>query len=287
MIKHFKWRLVFDGITLPIKVTARPVDVKVEEAEINYLHGKMWLPGSPERAGVIHYTLFEPHDLWQGTKDVQLVLKDMYESDLEYWTLKNATVDGKMIAYKDVVYENTMSKKEKKKLPPRAVPNRDDYYMGEAFWIASKSKDPRTQVGARLVSDHNDPISTGYNGPPKNINDNSIDWDRPAKYPFVIHAEDNAIKRAKRKGECLKGATLYVTAPPCKACMLDIVEAEIARVVYFRPKTDSGSLLANDEEWATTQEIAKLGCVRLDQFQGNLNWMRDRIAWMESIGVFG
>jgi dCMP deaminase len=174
----------------------------------------------------------------------------------------------------------------KKKVPPREVPTRDEYYMGEAFWIASKSKDPRTQVGAVLVGANNDPISTGYNGPPRIINDNDIDWDRPAKYPYIVHAEDNAIKRAKRKID-LRGATLYVTAPPCKACMLDIVDAEIARVVYFRPKTDSGSLLANDEEWATTQDIARRGMVRLDQFQGNLNWMRDRIAWMESIGVFG
>ena len=178
-----------------------------------------------------------------------------------------------------------MSKKQKK-VPPRQVPNRDEYYMGEAFWIASKSKDPRTQVGCRIVGVENDPISTGYNGPPKKINDNSIDWDRPAKYPFIIHAEDNAIKRAKKKGECLRNATVYITAPPCKACMLDLVEAEVSKVVYFRPKTDSGSLLANNEEWTCTQEIARLGGVQLEQFKGNLNWMRDRIAWMESIGVF-
>jgi hypothetical protein len=68
--------------------------------------------------------------------------------------------------------------------------------------------------------------------------------------------------------------------------MLDIVEAEISRVVYFRPKTDSGSLLANDEEWTITQEIAKAGSVQLDRFFGNLNWMRDRIKCMEELGAF-
>ena len=210
----------------------------------------------------------------------------MRGEDIEHWTLKDASANGDLISYKDVSYENIMSKKEKKKVLPRVVPNRDDYYMGEAFIIASKAKDPRTQIGCRIVSANNDPISTGYNGPPKRINDNAIDWDRPAKYPYIIHAEDNAIKRAKKKGEGLVGATVYVTGPPCKACMLDIVEAEIARVVYFRPKADSGSLLANNEEWETTQEIAKAGGVRLDRFQGNLNWLRDRMESLKELGVF-
>jgi dCMP deaminase len=175
----------------------------------------------------------------------------------------------------------------KKKIPPRTVPTRDEYYLGKAFWIACKSKDPRTQVGAVIIAADNDPISTGYNGPPKRINDSAINWDRPDKYPFIIHAEDNAIKRAKKKQAVLLGSTLYVTGPPCRACMLDIVEAEIARVVFFRPKLEPGSMLNDDSEWKITQEIAQLGQVRLEEFQGNLNWMRDRIPWMESIGVFG
>lgn len=283
MIKHFKWRLVFDGEKLPVKIDARPRQFDIEETEINYLHGKMWLPTS-DRCGSISITLFEPHDLWEGSPNVELHLLSMFGEDIEYWTLEKATVSNNVISYKNIKYESAMSKKEKKKVPPRAVPSRDEYYMGEAFIIASKSKDPRTQVGCRIVSKNNDPLSTGYNGPPQNINDTAIDWDRPEKYPYIVHSEDNAIKRAKKKK--LRGATVYVTAPPCKSCMLDIVDAKVARVVYFRPKTDSGSLLANNEEWETTQNIAKLGGVRLDQFQGNLNWLRDRIESLKELGAF-
>lgn len=176
----------------------------------------------------------------------------------------------------------------KKMMPPREVMSRDEYYLGRAFITAAKSKDPRTQVGAMIVSANNKPLSSGYNGPPKNIPDTDIDWDRPAKYPFIIHAEDNAIKFANKSGfaSLLVGATLYVTAAPCRTCMLDIVDAEIARVVYFRPKTDPGSLLANSEEWEVTQEIARLGRVNLESFRGNLNWLRDRIAVMAELGVF-
>lgn len=170
-------------------------------------------------------------------------------------------------------------------MKPRQVPDRDSYYMGRAWWASRKSKDPRTQVGAYIVSVNHEPISSGYNGPPAVIPDNSVNWERPFKYSFVHHAEDNAIWFGRHK--CMKDGTIYVTAPPCKACMLDIARTGIKRVVYFRPKTDSGSLIANAEEWQITQQIAYLSLIALEEFQGNLNWMRDDIGVMQSLGVFG
>lgn len=177
------------------------------------------------------------------------------------------------------------------KIPPRKVPSRDDYYMGLAFWIASKSKDPNTQVGAIIVSESNKPLGSGYNGPPSEIDDNKINWgrERAADYMFkkyfvMKHAEDNAIDHSNR--DKLYNATLYVTAPPCDECMKDISSAGIKRVVYFVPESDNNSTLSNDEIWKQTQEIANLSNISLEEFSGDLNWMRDRIIWMDSMGVF-
>ncbi len=183
----------------------------------------------------------------------------------------------------------------KSKVLPRIVPARDDFYMGEAFLIASKSKDPNTQVGAVLISAKNKPISTGYNGPPSTMKDEEVNWARPdknsadplekaGKYPYMIHAEDNAIKHAK--GKKLRGATVYVTAAPCGSCMLDIADAGIARVVFYRPEVDSGSMLADDSKWIVAQDIARRAGVTLEEYCGDLNWIRDRVAWMESVGIF-
>lgn len=173
-----------------------------------------------------------------------------------------------------------------KKVPPRQVPHRDDYYMGLAFWVASKSKDPNTQVGAIIISHDNIPLASGYNGPPRSIIDNSVDWSRPAKYDWVIHAESNAIKHVQSK-DCLKQATVYVTALPCKACMLEMVAVGIKRVVYFSAKKlDEKSSLSDTTGRDKTFEIARSAAVTLDEFRGNLNWMRDHINWMESIGIF-
>ena len=170
-----------------------------------------------------------------------------------------------------------------KRVPPRIVPPRDDFYMGQAFWIAAKSKDPSTQCGAIIVSKNNDPLGTGYNGPPKKINDQGFSWERPEKYSKVVHAEINAIKRSKDE---TVGATLYVTAKPCSDCMLGIVSAEIRRVVYFPYVADSSSMLSNEEIFEETENLADLGQVLSEKFTGNLSWMRDRMKWMEAQGIF-
>ena len=168
----------------------------------------------------------------------------------------------------------------KNKVSPRSVPGRDEFYMGMAFWAAAKSKDPKTQCGAVIVSSQNEPLGWGYNGPPRQIDDNNISWGRPEKYDWINHAETNAIEYSHRS---TKGATIYVTGHPCKDCMLDIVTADIYRVVWFRQKTDGKSQTDPDPK---AIEIAEKGKVKIEEFSGNLNWMRDQIQMMEQSGVF-
>jgi deoxycytidylate deaminase len=69
--------------------------------------------------------------------------------------------------------------------------------------------------------------------------------------------------------------------------MLDIVSAGIKKVVYYRGRHhDTGSMCANPQGFSLTEEIAKRGNVTLQEFKGNLNWMRDRIEWMVFSGIF-
>jgi dCMP deaminase len=176
--------------------------------------------------------------------------------------------------------------KEKKKRPPRNVVSREDYYMGLALWASTRSKDPSTQVGAQIVSAANKPLGKGYNGPPSEIYDTDIDWDRPNKYPFMVHAEINAIDHSDQ--DKLKGSTIYVTGRPCSNCMLRMVTKGITKVVYLDYKIqDTSSMLASDEDWLESLNIAKLARTNLTQFSGNLNWMWDQMERWKDMGVFG
>lgn len=126
-------------------------------------------------------------------------------------------------------------------MEPRIVKPWDEYFIDIAYAVASRSKDPSTQVGAVLVRDRRI-ISTGYNGFPPEVDDKDPkNWERENKYNLIVHAEENAIKFAAESDWCfaddhiygtLDDYTLYVTLHPCVECAAMIVRYMIPRVVY-------------------------------------------------------
>ena len=113
----------------------------------------------------------------------------------------------------------------------------DEYFMGVALLAANRSKDPNTQVGACIVDDNNVIISTGYNGFPVGCSDDEFPWNREGeitKYPFVVHAELNAILNAN--GKSMRGSKIYVALFPCNECAKAIIQAGIKEVVYLSDK---------------------------------------------------
>ena len=115
--------------------------------------------------------------------------------------------------------------------------NWDEYFMGVAMLAAKRSKDPNTQVGACIVSADNIIISTGYNGMPKGCSDDEFPWGRTGeetKYPYVVHAELNAILNAN--GRDLRGSRVYVALFPCNECAKAIIQSGVSEVVYLSDK---------------------------------------------------
>ncbi len=115
----------------------------------------------------------------------------------------------------------------------------DEYFMGIAALTARRSKDPSTQVGACIVSQDNIIMSTGYNGMPKGCSDDEFPWDRDGeqtKYPYVVHAELNAILNAN--GRDLRGSRIYVALFPCNECAKAIIQSGVREVVYLSDKYD-------------------------------------------------
>ena len=113
----------------------------------------------------------------------------------------------------------------------------DEYFMGVAKLAACRSKDPSTQVGACIVSPDDIIISTGYNGMPKGCSDDEFPWEREGeetKYPYVVHAELNAILNAN--GRDLRGSRVYVALFPCNECAKAIIQSGVKEVVYLSDK---------------------------------------------------
>lgn len=108
----------------------------------------------------------------------------------------------------------------------------DCRYLRMAQIWAENSYCKRRQVGALIVKDKMI-ISDGYNGTPSGF-PNVCENEEGLTFPYVLHAEANAITKIARSGNNSDGATLYVTDSPCIECAKLIIQAGIVRVVYAR-----------------------------------------------------
>lgn len=121
----------------------------------------------------------------------------------------------------------------------------DEYFMGIALLSAKRSKDPSTQVGACIVNQYNKIVGIGYNGFPIGCDDDSLPWGKTSennnetKYPYVVHAEANAILNSTKD---LHGAKMYVALFPCNECTKLIIQSGVKEIIYLSDKykdTDS------------------------------------------------
>ena len=112
----------------------------------------------------------------------------------------------------------------------------DEYFMSVAMLSAQRSKDPNRQVGACVVNCKNKIVGVGYNGFPIGCSDDAFPWgklgdsDLDTKYPYVCHAEMNAI--VNRNSADLSDCKIYVTLFPCNECMKLLIQSGIREIIY-------------------------------------------------------
>ena len=153
----------------------------------------------------------------------------------------------------------------------------DEYFMGLAMWSATRSKDPKTQVGACIVNDEKRIISVGYNGLTRGMDDDTFQWDSigeetnclyTTKNPWVAHSELNAILNSH--GVDLKGTTMYCTLFPCNECAKAIVQVGIERVIYL-------SMYAHQELVEITNVMFEKAGVECIPFNDKQNFTKQEI----------
>lgn len=124
------------------------------------------------------------------------------------------------------------------------------YFMGMAHKVASRSKDPSTKVGCIVTSKDKVVVASGYNGIPQGVADLPERMERPAKYLWTAHAEENAVALAARVGASLRDGYAYVTHHPCSRCARSLIQAGI-KVVYV----DQGTTSMPPEEFAVARQM--------------------------------
>ena len=138
----------------------------------------------------------------------------------------------------------------------------DKRYISLAREISKWSKDPSSKIGAVAVGSQGQVLAQGYNGFPRGIEDSVERYsDRPTKYKYIVHAEQNVIYNATYNGVSLNGSTLYVTGlPTCSDCAKGVIQVGIKRVVM--PK----QIIPDQwqDSWNLTQQMFKETGVKYD-----------------------
>ena len=120
-------------------------------------------------------------------------------------------------------------------------PSWDDYFIEIANTVAKRATCDRGRSGCVIVRDKQILVS-GYVGSPmgfahcdeighqmkKMIHEDGSETNHCVR---TVHAEQNAICQAARRGIALEGSTLYCRMTPCRTCAMLIINCGIKRVV--------------------------------------------------------
>ncbi len=112
-------------------------------------------------------------------------------------------------------------------------PSWDEYFMATALLLSSRSACGRLHVGCLIVSgrEHaNRIVAAGYNGYlPGCAHASHV---RDGHEQATVHAEQNAVADASRRGVSVAGATAYISHFPCVNCAKVLAAAGIAAIKY-------------------------------------------------------
>lgn len=120
-------------------------------------------------------------------------------------------------------------------------PSWDEYFMEIANAVSKRATCDRSRTGCVIVRDRQI-LVTGYVGAPKGFPHcdevghqmkQTVHEDGHITNHCVrtVHAEQNAICQAAKRGISLDGATLYCRMTPCRVCAMMLINCGIKRVV--------------------------------------------------------
>jgi dCMP deaminase len=123
-------------------------------------------------------------------------------------------------------------------------PTWDDYFTEVANAISKRATCNRGRSGCVIARDHQ-LLAAGYVGAPVGLphcDDVGHEFVTAHREDGVVsqhcvrtvHAEQNAICQAAKRGVALQGATLYTRMTPCRVCAMLIINCGIVRVVCER-----------------------------------------------------
>lgn len=156
-------------------------------------------------------------------------------------------------------------------------PTWDEYFIKLADTVSERATCDRGRSGCVIVKDKQI-LVTGYVGSPRGLAHcdevghlfrKIIHEDGRVTQHCVrtVHAEQNAITQAARRGIALDGATLYCRMTPCRTCAMLIINCGIVRVVCEKKYHDGAD---SEEMFREAGVELKFMSDQVEQYEGQI-----------------
>lgn len=150
-------------------------------------------------------------------------------------------------------------------------PSWTQYFLGLAHVVALRSHDVQTQHGCVITDTNNRILGVGYNGFPKGLDDSQLPNTRPDKYPWMIHAERNALSNCVIRPD---NGIAYVTGQCCNDCVMALWQEGIKQVFM---SDNHGTHLFDEEHQKRFDLFVQMSGIKITRLKTDLSWITSRL----------
>lgn len=148
-------------------------------------------------------------------------------------------------------------------------PNWNEYFIGLAHAVAMRSHDIQTKHGCVITDKDNRILGVGYNGFPKGLDDSKLPNTRPDKYPWMIHAERNALSNCTIRPD---NGIAYITGQSCNDCIMALWQEGITKVVM---RQNHGTHLFDDDSKRRFDLFVSMSGIKVEYVDPDLSWLKE------------
>lgn len=157
------------------------------------------------------------------------------------------------------------------------IPKKAEVFLAMAYVLSKLSKDAQTNCGCIITDSRHRIIGGGFNSFPMGCPDHAIPNTRPYKYPFVIHAESNALAFCSVRPE---NATAYITVSPCLECIKRMWHEGITKVVYC----DTEYTYSCPEDKQAKEILLNICPIEFEAITPNMDFLVDLVVHLHNLG---
>jgi len=147
-------------------------------------------------------------------------------------------------------------------------PSWQDYFLGMAKVVSQRSHDIHTKHGCVITDKSNRILGVGYNGFPRGVDDSCLPISRPEKYPWMIHAERNALSNCIVRPE---NGIAYVTGQCCNECTMALWQEGVSTIIMIN---GHGTHMFDDKAQKIFDQFVKMSGIQISYVDPDLSWLK-------------